>query len=206
LLLKAATATFLETGYDAASLDQIADEAGIARRTIYNQFANKEALYRAVIEDLAESLFPLPTGDLPTEDVREGLKALAHWVVRSLSEPTSIAFIRMMVMQNGALRRITQDLYAERHARLIDSMVSHFRLLSHRGILRADDLRLAAFQFLGLFSEDLIWPRILGGRNRLTSARVNNTIDQAIEVFVAFYSHCREHTDGAAATTVGNID
>lgn len=51
LIIDAAMALFLEDGYVATTMDDIAERAGVARRTIYNQFGSKAALLLAAIND-----------------------------------------------------------------------------------------------------------------------------------------------------------
>lgn len=52
-ILDAARALFARYGYKRTSIDDVAREAGIAKGTVYLYFASKEALYRALSEDLA---------------------------------------------------------------------------------------------------------------------------------------------------------
>ncbi len=49
LILDAATNVFLAEGYTAATVDQVAQSAGVAKRTIYNLYVDKAALFRATI-------------------------------------------------------------------------------------------------------------------------------------------------------------
>ena len=49
-ILDAAEALFAERGYEGTSLRQIAHRAGIAQPGLYNYFANKQALYVAVLD------------------------------------------------------------------------------------------------------------------------------------------------------------
>lgn len=51
LIIDAAMSLFLENGYVATTMDDIAETAGVARRTIYNQFGSKAALLVAAIND-----------------------------------------------------------------------------------------------------------------------------------------------------------
>jgi TetR/AcrR family transcriptional repressor of mexJK operon len=63
-IIDAAKATFLTIGYRATSMDQVAERAGVTKRTIYNNFTSKEQLLEAVIEGtlarLGDRLAPLP--------------------------------------------------------------------------------------------------------------------------------------------------
>ena len=51
LLLDAARRVFLERGYYAATLDQIADEAGFSKGAVYSRFASKADMFLALLED-----------------------------------------------------------------------------------------------------------------------------------------------------------
>jgi len=51
LLLAAARRVFLERGYYAATLDQIADEAGFSKGAVYSRFAGKADMFLALLED-----------------------------------------------------------------------------------------------------------------------------------------------------------
>lgn len=44
--------TFARYGYRRASMDQVADAAGLTRQALYHHFESKEALFRAVVEAL----------------------------------------------------------------------------------------------------------------------------------------------------------
>jgi AcrR family transcriptional regulator len=51
LLLAAARRVFLERGYYAATLDQIADEAGFSKGVVYSRFASKADMFLGLLED-----------------------------------------------------------------------------------------------------------------------------------------------------------
>lgn len=50
-LLAAARTVFAKRGFGAASLDEVADEAGLTKGAVYSNFANKEDLVLAVLEE-----------------------------------------------------------------------------------------------------------------------------------------------------------
>src|SRR5580698_11215695 len=51
LLLSAALRVFLSRGYHAATLEQIADEAGFSKGVVYSRFASKADMFLALLED-----------------------------------------------------------------------------------------------------------------------------------------------------------
>jgi AcrR family transcriptional regulator len=55
--LGAAETVFARFGYRRASMDQIAEEAGLTRQAVYHYYRTKEALFRAVVELLHEGAY-----------------------------------------------------------------------------------------------------------------------------------------------------
>ena len=55
-LAEAARTLFLEKGYDATTMDEIAAAAGFAKGTLYHYFSNKAALLRAIRADFEEQI------------------------------------------------------------------------------------------------------------------------------------------------------
>jgi AcrR family transcriptional regulator len=72
---------FLKNGYEGSTLDDIAAEAGIARRTFFYYFKSKEAILLAFIDGgLAKNLKPiilaLPKATTPLHTIRNGFLKL----------------------------------------------------------------------------------------------------------------------------------
>ena len=55
-LMAAARRLFTEKGYAATGREEIAAAAGVTRGALYHHFASKEALFRAVVEELEEEM------------------------------------------------------------------------------------------------------------------------------------------------------
>lgn len=66
-IIDAAGKRFLDSGYGATSMDTIAAEAGVSKRTVYAHFDNKEALFIAVIDRLCMELTGLDPNDGPAD-------------------------------------------------------------------------------------------------------------------------------------------
>jgi AcrR family transcriptional regulator len=56
LILDAATQVIADRGYEGASLDEIADAAGISKPVIYDHFASKKALLLSLLESHSEEM------------------------------------------------------------------------------------------------------------------------------------------------------
>lgn len=53
-IIQAAGELFAEDGFHGVSLEEVARQAGVGRKTIYNQFGSKRDLLQAVVDDLGE--------------------------------------------------------------------------------------------------------------------------------------------------------
>jgi AcrR family transcriptional regulator len=79
-LLAAATGVFARRGYHAASLEEVAAEAGLTKGALYYNFASKEELFLAILDQHVESrlgmLQSLSTGDFDVS-LRAGAARIA---------------------------------------------------------------------------------------------------------------------------------
>src|SRR3954452_13089141 len=84
-MLAVAERAFAERGYHAASVDAIAEAAGISKPMVYAYFGSKEGLYRACMERARERLFDAlsraaDAGAEPDEQLWLGLLAFFTFV------------------------------------------------------------------------------------------------------------------------------
>ena len=80
LLVEVARENFTQHGYAATSIDDVINQAGVARGALYHHFPGKEALFRAVYEEVegevvARVLAVAAAQPTPWDAVRAGLAA-----------------------------------------------------------------------------------------------------------------------------------
>ncbi|MFJ9562323.1 TetR/AcrR family transcriptional regulator [Streptomyces fuscichromogenes] len=74
-------------GRGEGSLEQIAAEAGVGIATLYRHFPNREAVVRAVLDDILETdLLPLIDGAADAPDTRQALKDIATRLLDLITE------------------------------------------------------------------------------------------------------------------------
>lgn len=96
-LLTAATRLFLERGYDGTSCDQVALDARAGKASIYSRYANKAALFAAVINHLlARPRLDVIAANQP---LNERLAAVGMQVVEDALHPDSLALLRLLVAE-----------------------------------------------------------------------------------------------------------
>jgi TetR/AcrR family transcriptional regulator, mexJK operon transcriptional repressor len=101
----AALRLFLRDGYERTSVDAIAAEAGVSKRTIYNRYGDKENLFLSVLRDTYNSMMVTFRGIVDKHlgdvtDVQQDLTAFALEVARSMTTaPDRIALVRLIMSE-----------------------------------------------------------------------------------------------------------
>jgi TetR/AcrR family transcriptional repressor of mexJK operon len=106
-VLRAATSSFLARGYG-SSVDDIARRAGVAKQTVYQHFANKDELFKAVAGDLAKRVLVKLEGG----DIRQSLIRFAVEYRRRALGAQGIATFRTLVPEVPRFRALARDMYA----------------------------------------------------------------------------------------------
>ena len=184
-IVNAAERLFMEQGFDGVSMDQLAENAGVARRTLYNQFAGKEDIFREVLSRLSGQIGAfLPPGIETQGEVEDVLRLIAKAVLTFQSSPRFIGLIRMAVADArqfpwiaGAFAAVL-DPHLERLARYLSYLTS-------LGILDCPHPLLAAHQFLGLLNEPILWQRILS--REVVPVSPKTVGEEAVQMFLLRY-------------------
>src|SRR5262249_40053135 len=106
-ILDVATQLFLAHGYGATSIEAVAQRARISKRTFYHRFADKPALFSAVVHRIIERL--RPPAEVPLlqgTDLREVLEHLAALILHAALSPQAIALHRLIVGESGRFPKL----------------------------------------------------------------------------------------------------
>lgn len=151
LILEAARRVFLADGYQAATVERVGAEAGIAKRTIYNLYVDKETLFRATIFTAIEIADGF-SASLASDVRRTGasLDDLAP-IARRLAEATilgpALPLRRLLIMESARFPDLVAEYRARAPEAVMRALADHFARMSEAGILKAADPRLAAEHF-----------------------------------------------------------
>ncbi|MEW4531347.1 TetR/AcrR family transcriptional regulator [Maioricimonas sp. JC845] len=184
-IVQAAVEAFQQYGYYAASINQIAEAAGVSKRTLYNHFDSKEALFDAIIEELVFRVGQLPACRFDAScDLAGQLTELARTEVDFLVSEDVLALARaglsrvlvepdagQQVDQKFSLRRVT-DWMKEAQA---------------AGCLLEADAEFAAMQFVGLLRTFTFWPSIVHGEPPPSRRKRNQIVAHTVEMFLCRY-------------------
>jgi TetR/AcrR family transcriptional regulator, mexJK operon transcriptional repressor len=141
-VLRAATNSFLARGYG-SSVDDIARRAGVAKQTVYQHFASKDELFKAVAGDLAKRvLVKLEGGDVRQSLLRFGVE----YRKRALGAQ-GIATFRTLVPEVPRFRALARDMYANTAGEMVRRLADFLQQK-----LDVPDPEFAAEMFLSMLS------------------------------------------------------
>jgi AcrR family transcriptional regulator len=94
----AAASVFVQMGYGAATMDDVARAAGMSKRTLYQLFPSKAALLEAVVEDHVAPLH-IDTGLEDELDLETALVGMLGTAARHLLSPTQLGIFRLITTE-----------------------------------------------------------------------------------------------------------
>ena len=198
-IVDAAQRLFLERGFGAVSMDDLAAAAGVARRTLYNQFTSKEEIFREMLLRVSGQLeTALPPGIETQGDVEEVLRLVARMILALHKNPEYLGFLRMVVADSRQFPWI-----AEEFAAVMEPQAERFtRYLAHltaMGILDCRNPLLAAHQFMGMLNEFSLWPWMMGREGVPVSGE--DVVEETIRMFLSHYRRPRPKKRGRDGTS-----
>jgi TetR/AcrR family transcriptional regulator, mexJK operon transcriptional repressor len=164
LILDTARQMFLERGYDATSLDDVAAATGVSKTTVYNNFEDKEGLFRAVVlsvteraEQIISELGATLGGDEP---VAERLTAVARALAYGVLNPAVVQLRRLAISEAVRFPDIVTAYWDGGPARTLALLTKSFTQMAAQGELDTDDPAAAAALFayavLGLYQDQAL--------------------------------------------------
>ena len=185
-IVQAAVEAFHTYGYYAASMDGIAKRASVSKRTLYNHFSSKEALFDAIVEELFTRVEQLPACEFDsTREIREQLTELAHTEVNFFISEDVQALAR------AGLSRVLAEPEVGRqvdHRRLLRRVEIWFQEAQAAGVLIDADAETAALQFIGLLRTFAFWPMIVHGEAPPNEQEREAIVTSTVEMFLSRYA------------------
>jgi TetR/AcrR family transcriptional repressor of mexJK operon len=192
----AAIRLFLRDGYERTSVDAIAAEAGVSKRTIYNRYGDKENLFLSVLRDsyaammvtfreIAEAHLGEARLAAGSGDVQQDLTAFAREVAtRVTTAPERIALARLVLAEAPFFPWLMRQEMGPQsmHGIIARSLAG----LAEAGRLAIDDPDEAADHLIALTSNQ-INARTLFGTVPISDADLDRLITGGVAAFVRAY-------------------
>jgi TetR/AcrR family transcriptional repressor of mexJK operon len=146
-VLQVATDLFISRGFAATSMVDISKEAGVATRTLYQHFGDKEAIFREVI--LARDtgvVAPQPQLE-PGDTITSLLTRTALYTIEVTLRPQSIDRMRLVVAESNRFPDFLQKIVAASSARFQRNITKIFEAAGAAGLIPDRDHARSAMWF-----------------------------------------------------------
>jgi AcrR family transcriptional regulator len=187
-LLDAASKFFMERGFEATSMGEIASYARASKETFYRHFPKKEDLFIAVVVRGAKMVAAeLSAVLLSHERPEKALAAFGELFLDRVLSVDSIAFHRVVAMERERFPELMQTLKADGRGRVHGSLARYLDEQIASGRLRKMDTTVGARQFLDLVAAEMIMTATRCGKPKPSKAQIRQRVKEAIECFLRGY-------------------
>ncbi len=187
-IVRAAVDEFRAAGYEATSMDRIAAAAGVSKRTVYNHFPSKDALFGQILQQLWDSSaasVELPyRADAPLETQ---LRQLLMQKLDLLADPSFIDLARVGMAEIIHAPERAQEIVC-RMGEKESGVTTWIRAAIADGRLAEVDADFAAHQLQGLVKSFAFWPQVTLGQPPLDDALRVRVADSAVAMFLGCYA------------------
>ncbi|MBW4693483.1 MAG: TetR/AcrR family transcriptional regulator [Lyngbya sp. HA4199-MV5] len=162
-ILQGAMQEFLEHGYAGARIDKIVAAAGVSKATLYRHFADKEALFTALIQRLGGKANLLQQHDFPSlqEESAVFLKQVAIRILDNAAQnPQELALFRMIIGESERFPALAQAFVEKIEKPNLDFLTQYFA--THPQLQPADP-EVSARAFLGTLLHFLMQRNLFHG-------------------------------------------
>jgi AcrR family transcriptional regulator len=186
-ILDGAHKVFMELGFDGASMGEIARSAGVSKGTLYVYFADKSALFTAIVEDENLERGKLAFNFDPERDATTTLMEFGQAFIQLLCRPGGGSAIRTVMAIAERMPEVGRRFYNNVIAYSIERLAAYLEARTRLGELAIGDYQLAASQFMEMCKASLFLPFVFQAAPAPSAERIAEVVGSATRVFLAAY-------------------
>ncbi|WP_329559232.1 TetR/AcrR family transcriptional regulator [Streptomyces uncialis] len=190
-ILTAAFTVFARRGYAGACVKEVAQEAGVAKPTVYNHLHDKENLFRQAMQTAADTVADECVAVLdrlraPGDDLPAALEDVAHRLLQVCRGERAVALRWLTHGQVAEFPDLVVDVHGRTAVRIADALADRLARFALAGRLRVADPARAAEQLLAMLTGPLELRTRLGTR-RISVAESREIAAAAVDTFLSAY-------------------
>ncbi len=184
LILDAAQKLFYHKGFDETSLEMIINESGGSRRSIYDEFGNKQGLLMAVIQrqvKLQTEIFTSINRDL---EAKEALNQVCFEFVKGMLSPALMSLFRLVVQQVVKFPELGEMVYQKGPMAGILPLVEYLQYLAGQNKIKADNFQFSAQMLIEMAKGPLHTRSLLLPDSFATDEEIKQQVKKAVDIFL----------------------
>jgi AcrR family transcriptional regulator len=186
-ILDGARKLFLDLGFDASSMGEIARAAGVSKGTLYVYFADKNRLFEAIVEEESLEQGKVAFNLDPVRDVTTTLMDFGQAYIQLLCRPGVGSATRTVMAIAERMPEVGRRFYENVIALTIHRLAGYLDARVAAGDLAIEDCELAATQFMQMCQATLFQPFIFQAAPAPSAARIAHVVKSATRMFLAAY-------------------
>lgn len=187
-VIEGARSVFMREGYEGASVDEIARDAGVSKATLYSYFPDKQHLFLAVLEtecaQQAEIEFLDDTGDLTVEQT---LHVICKTMITFFLSRFGQDMFRVCVAEAQRFPELGRAFYDSGPKKWGRKIALYLDSPKARSALCVQDSLLAADQLAQLCRADLMLKVLFGIQQNPSEDDIDRVAAEAVKTFLARY-------------------
>jgi TetR/AcrR family transcriptional repressor of mexJK operon len=183
-LLNVALDIFLERGFEQATMEEIAIQVGMSKRTVYARYEDKATLFKAAVRRAIER-YTVPREELEaiaTDDLEETLAAIARLRIANVARPVATKLQRILSAQSYRFPELFNAAFEQGAGPTVSFLSDLFMRYSRQGTINVTEPQRAAAAFLSLVVGGPA--RIIVSGNKLDEAETERHIRFAVRLFL----------------------
>ena len=184
MILDAAQALFYQQGFDETSLAMIINEAGGSRRSIYNEFGNKQGLLMAVIQrqvKVQSEILTLINRDI---DAKAALNQVCFKFVKGMLSADLMSLFRLVVQQVVKFPELGEMIYQKGPMAGILPLVDYLDWLTAQKLLKVANSHFSAQMLIEMAKGPLHTRSLLLPNKKTTDEEITRQVAKAVELFL----------------------
>lgn len=134
-IIDTASEKFMDTGFNKVTMDEIASDLGMSKKTVYKFFPSKESLLKAIVHTLMsgveKEVHRIVTSERPIEEKLVALLAFVGKIMRKLSRP-------FMLDTQRFAPALWKEIEIFRRERVLSQLQQIFEQAKKEGVFRED--------------------------------------------------------------------
>jgi len=187
-ILDVAEEVFLEDGFAAASMSEIAARLGGSKGTLYNYFKSKDEIFEAYVQRRCalnlEEIYALESDE---DSLRGTLTRVGGALLRRVLSDENLRHFRLIVAEAERAPEFGRMFYEMGPGRAIQRLAQRMSEWSAQGRITAPDPVRAAHHFMGLMQNRYFKARLCNYLPELSEAQIEAEIADSIETFLRAY-------------------
>ena len=188
-IVRAARTLFFKRGFEATSIESIAEQAGVSKVTIYGHFGDKAGVFEAVVQNVASRMEAKMISTAPPKaDLSDTLIAFGCGLMGELMNEDMMLFERHMGGELAHHPALAKRFFDAGPGHMCARLENILAVAHDRGEIAVDDPKLAAHDLFGLWHGFNHAEASFGVAQMLIGDKLKARVIRAVRLFLKAHS------------------